>query len=54
MVALYVRISKNGQFLTAMTTIAPNAKGGKVLHPEVSSFCSTINVLLTNAYSKRG
>ncbi|KAI0333620.1 S-adenosyl-L-methionine-dependent methyltransferase [Cubamyces sp. BRFM 1775] len=31
---LYGRISKDGQFLTAMTTIAPNAKGGKVLHPE--------------------
>ncbi|KAI0822767.1 S-adenosyl-L-methionine-dependent methyltransferase [Trametes gibbosa] len=30
---MYGRINGNGQFLTAMTTVAPNAKGGKVVHP---------------------
>ncbi|KAI0636601.1 S-adenosyl-L-methionine-dependent methyltransferase [Trametes polyzona] len=31
---MYGRINGKGQFVTAMTTIAPNAKGGKVIHPE--------------------
>ncbi|KAI0780552.1 S-adenosyl-L-methionine-dependent methyltransferase [Trametes elegans] len=31
---LYGRIDANGQFVTAMTTIAPNAKGGTVIHPD--------------------
>ncbi|KAI8989795.1 S-adenosyl-L-methionine-dependent methyltransferase [Trametes punicea] len=31
---VYGRINGDGQFVTAMTTVAPNAKGGKVLHPD--------------------
>ncbi|EMD38163.1 hypothetical protein CERSUDRAFT_122915 [Gelatoporia subvermispora B] len=30
---IYGRIDGNGHFWTAMTTIKPNAKGGRVLHP---------------------
>ncbi|KAI9065405.1 S-adenosyl-L-methionine-dependent methyltransferase [Trametes sanguinea] len=30
---IYGRINGEEQFVTAMTTIAPNAKGGKVIHP---------------------
>ncbi|KAI0647432.1 S-adenosyl-L-methionine-dependent methyltransferase [Trametes meyenii] len=31
--SIYGRINGQGQFVTAMTTIAPNAKGGRVIHP---------------------
>ncbi|KAI0373036.1 S-adenosyl-L-methionine-dependent methyltransferase [Pilatotrama ljubarskyi] len=31
---VYGRINGSGQFVTAMTTLAPNAKGGRVLHPD--------------------
>ncbi|KAI0672839.1 S-adenosyl-L-methionine-dependent methyltransferase [Trametes maxima] len=31
--SIYGRIKGHGQFVTAMTTIAPNAKGGRVIHP---------------------
>ncbi|OSD08481.1 S-adenosyl-L-methionine-dependent methyltransferase [Trametes coccinea BRFM310] len=31
---IYGRINGDEQFVTAMTTIAPNAKGGKVIHPD--------------------
>jgi DNA (cytosine-5)-methyltransferase 1 len=30
---IFARINGNGQFKTAMTTVAPNAKGGVLLHP---------------------
>ncbi len=40
---MYGRIPGEGQFVTAMTTIAPNAKGGKVLHPDVSFSHSSLS-----------
>lgn len=36
-VALYKRLDANHVFATALTTVAPNNKGGTVLHPSVST-----------------
>lgn len=37
LVALYKRLDANHVFATALTTVAPNNKGGTVLHPSVSA-----------------
>ena len=33
--AVYGRLDNNGHFLTALTSLVPNAKNGKILHPTV-------------------
>jgi hypothetical protein len=46
---LYGRINGKGHFKTAMTTVAPNAKGGVLLHPTVSTRSLLISFALTSS-----
>lgn len=54
LVALYKRLDADHVFATALTTVAPNNKGGTVLHPSVSAPIAQERQVTQRAFSKNG